>query len=277
MPWRSGPAEPADHGAAHAHARQAGRPHAHGADGGTICSTGERRPDPYPKPPRSNLWAWAIRARRGSGRPSRSPGGGESPTRVHAAGGRIALQLWHVGRISDPELLGGLEAVVGECDRGGRPHQSRPGPSVRFRFRGRSKSMRSPASSRHFARARRTRLRPGSTASKSMGANGYLLDQFLQDKTNKREDAYGGSIENRARLHLEVADACVSVWGRGPGRHAPGAAWRRPRHGRQRSGRHLHLSRARTGAGGSWLICFCASTWRPTGSRLPSRRRSAAR
>ena len=45
------------------------------------------------------------------------------------------------------------------------------------------------------------------------GANGYLLDQFLQDKTNKRSDAYGGSIENRARLMLEVTDAVISVWG----------------------------------------------------------------
>jgi N-ethylmaleimide reductase len=46
------------------------------------------------------------------------------------------------------------------------------------------------------------------------GANGYLLDQFLQDSTNKRTDRYGGSIENRARLMLEVTDACISVWGK---------------------------------------------------------------
>jgi 2,4-dienoyl-CoA reductase-like NADH-dependent reductase (Old Yellow Enzyme family) len=45
------------------------------------------------------------------------------------------------------------------------------------------------------------------------GANGYLLDQFLQDKTNHRQDAYGGPVENRARLMLEVADAVISVWG----------------------------------------------------------------
>jgi len=45
------------------------------------------------------------------------------------------------------------------------------------------------------------------------GANGYLLDQFLQDSTNQRSDAYGGPIENRARLMLEVADACIDVWG----------------------------------------------------------------
>src|SRR4029079_2371403 len=47
------------------------------------------------------------------------------------------------------------------------------------------------------------------------GANGYLLDQFLQDGSNKRTDAYGGSIENRARVILEVTDAAISVWGRG--------------------------------------------------------------
>jgi 2,4-dienoyl-CoA reductase-like NADH-dependent reductase (Old Yellow Enzyme family) len=47
------------------------------------------------------------------------------------------------------------------------------------------------------------------------GANGYLLDQFLQDSTNKRNDQYGGSIENRARLMLEVTDAVISVWGAG--------------------------------------------------------------
>ena len=45
------------------------------------------------------------------------------------------------------------------------------------------------------------------------GANGYLLDEFLQDSTNLRTDAYGGSIENRARLMLEVVDACIAVWG----------------------------------------------------------------
>src|SRR5205085_8636972 len=45
------------------------------------------------------------------------------------------------------------------------------------------------------------------------GANGYLLDQFLQDSTNHRSDAYGGPLENRARLMLEVTDACIGVWG----------------------------------------------------------------
>ena len=77
------------------------------------------------------------------------------------------------------------------------------------------------------------------------GANGYLLDQFLQDGSNKRTDRYGGSIENRARLMLEVTDAVVSVWGRGPRRHASRAARRLPRHGRQRPPGDVRLCRAR--------------------------------
>jgi 2,4-dienoyl-CoA reductase-like NADH-dependent reductase (Old Yellow Enzyme family) len=57
--------------------------------------------------------------------------------------------------------------------------------------------------------------RAGSDGVEIRGANGHLLDQFLQDATNKRADRYGGAIENRARLMLEVADAVVSVWGAG--------------------------------------------------------------
>jgi 2,4-dienoyl-CoA reductase-like NADH-dependent reductase (Old Yellow Enzyme family) len=59
------------------------------------------------------------------------------------------------------------------------------------------------------------------------GANGYLLDQFLQDGSNKRADQYGGSVENRARLMLDVTDAVVSVWA-GARRYASRAARRRP-------------------------------------------------
>src|SRR5437763_1824720 len=56
-------------------------------------------------------------------------------------------------------------------------------------------------------------LMAGSDGVELHGANGYLLDQFLQDKTNRRTDDYGGSIENRARLMLEVTDAAISAWG----------------------------------------------------------------
>ena len=73
---------------------------------------------------------------------------------------------------------------------------------------------RSPASSRPTARAENAK-EAGFDGVEIHGANGYLLDQFLQDSTNKRTDAYGGSLENRARLLLEVTDAAVSVWGAG--------------------------------------------------------------
>ena len=84
------------------------------------------------------------------------------------------------------------------------------------------------------------------------GANGYLLDQFLQDGSNKRTDRYGGSIENRARLMLEVTDAVVSVWGAGRvGMHlAPRG--RRARHGRFRiCPRHSAMSPASSASGRS--------------------------
>src|ERR1700685_829265 len=76
-----------------------------------------------------------------------------------------------------------------------------------IRCRARWRLRKSPALSRRNARA------AGFDAVEIHGANGYLLDQFLQDKTNHRTDAYGGPIENRARLMLEVTDAVVSVWG----------------------------------------------------------------
>ena len=113
--------------------------------------------------------------------------------------------------------------------------------------------MRSRARSRRENHGRRRGLSQGGGERQAAGfdgveihgANGYLLDQFLQDGSNKRTDAYGGPIENRARLMLEVTDAVVSVWGAGPGRHASRAARRRARHGRQRSCRDLRLRGAR--------------------------------
>ncbi len=130
---------------------------------------------------------------------------------VHAAGGRIVLQLWHVGRISDPVFLDGAVPVAPSAIAG---RLGQPGaPEARLHHAARAGDERD---CRH-----RRRLPPGAENAKKAGfdgveihgANGYLLDQFLQDSTNQRTDEYGGSIENRARLMLEVTDACVSVWG----------------------------------------------------------------
>jgi len=131
---------------------------------------------------------------------------------VHAAGGKIVLQLWHVGRISDPLYLDGEAPVA--------PSAIQPAGHV---------SLVRPIKEYVTPRALETEeiadiieaYRQGAENAKAAGfdgveihgANGYLLDQFLQDSTNQRTDRYGGSLENRARLMLEVTDAVISVWG----------------------------------------------------------------
>ncbi|HEX4182252.1 MAG TPA: alkene reductase [Caulobacteraceae bacterium] len=131
---------------------------------------------------------------------------------VHDAGGRIFLQLWHVGRISDPELLGGLPPVSASAIAADgfvsllRPKRAYPAPRA-------LRLDEIPAIVEAFRQGSENAQAAGFDGVEIHGANGYLLDQFLQDKTNKRDDDYGGPVENRARLHLEVADACISVWG----------------------------------------------------------------
>jgi 2,4-dienoyl-CoA reductase-like NADH-dependent reductase (Old Yellow Enzyme family) len=131
---------------------------------------------------------------------------------VHAAGGRIALQLWHVGRISDPELLGGLDPVsasaIAAAGHISHARPIRPLPLPRA-----LETHEIPGIVQAFRAGAENAMAAGFDGVEIHGANGYLLDQFLQDKSNKRDDVYGGSVENRARLHLEVTDACVSVWG----------------------------------------------------------------
>jgi 2,4-dienoyl-CoA reductase-like NADH-dependent reductase (Old Yellow Enzyme family) len=134
---------------------------------------------------------------------------------VHDAGGLIFLQLWHVGRISDPSFLNGQPPVAPSAiaARGDvsllRPKRPYPVP--------RALSLDEIA---EVVEAYRKGAENAKTAGfdgvELHGANGYLLDQFLQDSTNQRTDAYGGPIENRARLMLEAVDAAVSVFG--PGR-----------------------------------------------------------
>ena len=150
---------------------------------------------------------------------------------MHAAGGRIFLQLWHVGRISDPLYLNG-ELPVAPSAIAAEGHVSLVRPKRPYVTRARWTPRRSPTSSRPTARAPSGPRAAGFDGVEIHGANGYLLDQFLQDSTNKRTDRYGGSIENRARLLLEVTDAAISVWGaQRVGVHlAPRAD--SPRHGR---------------------------------------------
>ena len=132
---------------------------------------------------------------------------------VHAAGGRIFLQLWHVGRISHPSLqpdgalpvapaaiapagqawtLGGMKPYVTP-----RALETDELPSIVAQFR-------------HGAANAKA---AGFDGVEVHAAHGYLLDQFLRDKTNRRTDRYGGSADNRARLLIEVMEAVAGVWG----------------------------------------------------------------
>ena len=133
---------------------------------------------------------------------------------VHEAGGRILLQLWHVGRISDPSFLDGKPPVAPSAiaARGEvsllRPKRPYPLP--------RALDLEEiPQVVGAYRRGAANAKAAGFDGVEIHGANGYLLDQFLQDHANHRTDRYGGSIENRARLMLEVADACIDVWGAG--------------------------------------------------------------
>ena len=131
---------------------------------------------------------------------------------VHASGGRIFLQLWHVGRISDPSLLDGHPPVSASAvaARGDvsllRPKRPFPVPRA-------LETQEIPGIIAAFRRGAVNAKAAGFDGVEIHGANGYLLDQFLQDSTNRRTDAYGGSREKRARLLLEVTDAVLEVWG----------------------------------------------------------------
>ncbi len=131
---------------------------------------------------------------------------------VHAAGGRIFLQLWHVGRISDPIFLdGALPVAPTAIAAEGHVSLVRP---LRPYVTPRALDLEEiPAIVAAYRSGAENALRAGFDGVEVHGANGYLLDQFLQDRTNHRTDSYGGSIENRARLMLEVIDAAIAVWG----------------------------------------------------------------
>jgi 2,4-dienoyl-CoA reductase-like NADH-dependent reductase (Old Yellow Enzyme family) len=131
---------------------------------------------------------------------------------VHQAGGTILLQLWHVGRISDPVYLdGGLPVAPSAIAAAG--HVSLIRPEKEFVTPRALDLAEIPGIIENYSRAAENAKSAGFDGVEIHGANGYLIDQFLQDSTNKRTDEYGGPIENRARFLLEITDAVVSVWG----------------------------------------------------------------
>jgi len=131
---------------------------------------------------------------------------------VHRAGGTIFAQLWHVGRVSHPDFHDGEMPVA--------PSAIAADGEV-FTTRGKTKMVAPRALEAHeipgivaqFKHAAENAKAAGFDGVELHGANGYLLDQFLRDGANRRTDAYGGSIQNRARFPFEVAEAVSGVWG----------------------------------------------------------------
>ncbi len=131
---------------------------------------------------------------------------------VHNAGGRIVAQLWHMGRLVHPDYLDGAAPLSASATTA---------PFKAHTYEGKKPYEESRAATlddiartvADYAAAARNALRAGFDGVQLHGANGYLIDQFLRDGTNLRDDGYGGSIENRVRLLREVVEALVAEVG----------------------------------------------------------------
>ncbi|WP_288903578.1 alkene reductase [uncultured Sneathiella sp.] len=133
---------------------------------------------------------------------------------VHAKGGKIFLQLWHMGRLSHPSYQpdGGLpiapSAVPANVEVTTADFKRVPCPTPRA-----LNTEEIPGLVDRYAHAARCAKEAGFDGVEIHSANGYLLEQFLQSRTNLRTDVYGGSIENRCRLVLEITQAITAIWG----------------------------------------------------------------
>jgi N-ethylmaleimide reductase len=133
---------------------------------------------------------------------------------VHDAGSKIVAQIWHVGRITHPDLIGGAQPIA--------PSAVQPKVAA-YTHSGKVDAPVPHALSvaeiqevvNQFRRGAANAMRAGFDGVEIHGANGYLVDQFLRDGANHRTDLYGGSVENRCRFALEVVDACVAEIGAG--------------------------------------------------------------
>lgn len=137
---------------------------------------------------------------------------------VHEAGGRIAAQLWHMGRLVHPDFLGGEAPVSSSATTA--PGTVRTYPAEESgeikRSYGEARPLRTdeiPGILDDYARAAANAMRAGFDGVQIHAANGYLIDQFLRDNSNFRDDAYGGSIPNRVRLLREVTQRVVDTVG----------------------------------------------------------------
>jgi N-ethylmaleimide reductase len=131
---------------------------------------------------------------------------------VHKAGGKIYLQLWHVGRVSHPDFLGGeLPVAPSALPVEGDVHT--PLGKKKIETPRALLLNEIPGIIEQFRKGAQNAKAAGFDGVEIHGANGYLLDQFLKDGSNKRTDKYGGSVRNRARLPLEITEAVIGVWG----------------------------------------------------------------
>ncbi|MBY0504907.1 MAG: alkene reductase [Bryobacteraceae bacterium] len=134
--------------------------------------------------------------------------------RVHAAGGRIFLQLWHMGRVSHPDFLdGALPVGPSAVAAAGETHT--PTGKQSYVVPRALDAGELPGIVDDYRKATENALRAGFDGVEIHAANGYLLDQFLRDGSNRRSDEFGGSIENRLRFPLAVAKAVADVAGAG--------------------------------------------------------------
>ncbi len=131
---------------------------------------------------------------------------------VHEAGGKIVCQLWHVGRFSSAELQPNGQAPVAPSAIKAEGETYTISGMVPVSMPRALETDEISGIVADYKWAAENARRAGFDGVEIHGANGYLLDQFLRDSTNKREDQYGGSIENRARLTLEVVEAIVEGW-----------------------------------------------------------------
>jgi N-ethylmaleimide reductase len=134
--------------------------------------------------------------------------------RVHEAGGRIVCQIWHCGRVAHPDMRGGAEPVA-PSPIPATGDFFLPSGRVDFPVPRELRLDEIPGIIETFAQATRNVRSAGFDGVELHAANGYLHDQFLQDGSNKRTDAYGGSAMNRARLIVETTQAMIAAWDAG--------------------------------------------------------------
>jgi len=133
---------------------------------------------------------------------------------VHEKGGKILLQLWHVGRISDPIFLDGKQPVAPSAIKPAG-HINLVRPKKEFETPRALETQEIVQIVQDYKVGAQNAKEAGFDGVEIHAANGYLIDQFLQSTTNHRSDQYGGSLENRARFLLEITDALLEVWDAG--------------------------------------------------------------